>query len=136
LGCADVERIEGGLVAPLAAAAAVGDDDLHGLETIDGLQEGLFAEAYPPIESASITCGDAVQHLREADGIAGALEAECAPHDVEQDLELPAREFREQVVKQLIGDLRVIRAVEALEKPLWFLVHMHCSGEPRAESDC
>jgi hypothetical protein len=71
------------------------DNDPHTLETIDRLQEGLLAEAYSPVECPSIPCSDTAEHLREADGVACALEAKRAPNDVEQNLELSTGQLRQ-----------------------------------------
>ena len=111
----DIESVGGGLVAALGAPPALGEDDALLLEAVDRLQQRLLGEPDAPIQRTAVARPEAVQHLREADGIGLPLEAEGPPHDVEQHLELGAGELREQLVEELVGHLGVVGTAEAPE---------------------
>jgi hypothetical protein len=81
-------------------------------EAIQGtLERGAMGEA-ALVEDAPLLRGNTMQELVVADTIGILAKAQCAPHDVQQHLQLGLTEVLQPHVEQLIGHRRGSREKE------------------------
>jgi hypothetical protein len=83
----NIWAVRRGFVTAVLAAIPIRKDDPTVLQASEALEESRLADSSATVQHASVAPCDAVQHLRETDGVALALETEGAPDNVEQHLE-------------------------------------------------
>ena len=95
---------------------AFGQDDAFISEPFETAGDRRFGEPGAMVEHSAIAGGDPGDHLGEGNGVGVPFEAEGAPDDVEQHAQLGIAQGRHQDIEELIGDLGVAWAGEALER--------------------
>ena len=103
------------LVALFLASATLSEDDVLLFQALDRLQERLLAQPHAPVQDSSIPRPQPIEHLRQADVVALALEPERATNDVQEHLELSPREIRQLLIEELVRYRSVVGACIAPE---------------------
>src|SRR5262249_35045145 len=84
------------------------DDNAQFFQRLEGAGDARAGDAGAAVEHGAVAADDALGYLREADGVAVLAEAVRAAGDVEEDLELGAREFGHPEIEHHVGDLRAV----------------------------
>ncbi len=128
----DVQAVCSRLVAFLQAAPAFGKDESAAFQRVDRREQCFLAQAGAAVDDGTVVPADAAQHLAERDGVAVFAVAEGVADDVQEHLQLRARQIDHDVVDLLVGNLCITRALESSE---WYIVSLsHNEISPSLDS--
>ena len=114
---AEPEGVVGRCRVALLGEASGGGDHAQLLQLADGRGDHLAGEARPAIQGRAVVPPDPRADLGERDRVPLFLEAENAPHEVEQHLERALTQLGEEGIEVDVGDRGGVGRVDALERP-------------------
>jgi len=136
-----MKAVAGSLIPPLFAASLGCADNVVGQQALDRDEHRALAQACAMVKHVAGARGDAARDLTEGNGVTPLLEAKGAADDVEQHLQLGARQRAHQLIEEFIGHLRIVGAPKALKladhirrrwTELVFATLPYCMGNEKA----